>query len=221
MGREVGAVGDGHARPGVGRAAGNLRAMSAAGPAPVAAPAAPAPPPRPRTVRPVPLDEVAAVVDDRRLGAESGQIRPHAHRTGDHAGRGGPEVTGVTLRASDVRPGDLFAALPGARAHGADFAAEAIARGAVAVLTDPDGAHRISSPCAVADRPVTDRPVTAGPSPHRPASASPPPVGPPLTVFASPTATAPARRCSSTPTPAPCSAPWRRSSTATPRLTSG
>ncbi len=53
-----------------------------------------------------------------------------------------PDVTGVTLRASDVRPGDLFAALPGARAHGADFAADAIARGAVAVLTDPDGARR-------------------------------------------------------------------------------
>ena len=51
-------------------------------------------------------------------------------------------VTGVTLRAAEVRPGDLFAALPGARTHGADFAAEAIARGAVAVLTDPVGATR-------------------------------------------------------------------------------
>jgi UDP-N-acetylmuramoyl-L-alanyl-D-glutamate--2,6-diaminopimelate ligase len=51
-------------------------------------------------------------------------------------------VTGVTLRAAEVRPGDLFAALPGSRAHGADFAADAIAGGAVAVLTDPDGAAR-------------------------------------------------------------------------------
>lgn len=48
-------------------------------------------------------------------------------------------VTGVTLRAQDVRPGDLFAALPGATTHGARFAAEAIERGAVAVLTDAAG----------------------------------------------------------------------------------
>src|ERR1700739_4303674 len=48
-------------------------------------------------------------------------------------------VTGVTLRAQDVQPGDLFAALPGSSTHGARFAGEAIARGAVAVLTDAAG----------------------------------------------------------------------------------
>ncbi|GAA4299074.1 UDP-N-acetylmuramoyl-L-alanyl-D-glutamate--2,6-diaminopimelate ligase [Mycobacterium paraffinicum] len=48
-------------------------------------------------------------------------------------------VTGVTLRAQDVRPGDLFAALTGASTHGARFAAEAIEHGAVAVLTDAAG----------------------------------------------------------------------------------
>lgn len=48
-------------------------------------------------------------------------------------------VTGVTLRAQDVRPGDLFAALTGASTHGACYAAEAIERGAVAVLTDAAG----------------------------------------------------------------------------------
>ncbi len=47
------------------------------------------------------------------------------------------EVTGVTLSTRRVRPGDLYAGLPGARAHGADFAVEALAAGAVAVLTDP------------------------------------------------------------------------------------
>jgi UDP-N-acetylmuramoyl-L-alanyl-D-glutamate--2,6-diaminopimelate ligase len=51
-------------------------------------------------------------------------------------------VTGVTLRASDARPGDLFAALAGASAHGADFVAQASAAGAVAVLTDPAGRDR-------------------------------------------------------------------------------
>lgn len=52
-------------------------------------------------------------------------------------------VTGVTLRSQDVRPGDLFAALPGASAHGARFAADAVAAGAVAVLTDPAGADQL------------------------------------------------------------------------------
>jgi UDP-N-acetylmuramoyl-L-alanyl-D-glutamate--2,6-diaminopimelate ligase len=56
--------------------------------------------------------------------------------------RGAASVTGVTLRAADARHGDLFAALPGSRAHGADYAAAAVAAGAVAVLTDPEGARR-------------------------------------------------------------------------------
>ncbi|WP_165913096.1 UDP-N-acetylmuramoyl-L-alanyl-D-glutamate--2,6-diaminopimelate ligase [Tamaricihabitans halophyticus] len=51
-------------------------------------------------------------------------------------------VTGATLRAQHVLPGDLFAALPGARAHGADFAVDALAAGAAAVLTDEAGAAR-------------------------------------------------------------------------------
>src|SRR3954452_18142848 len=48
-------------------------------------------------------------------------------------------VTGVTLRSQDAQPGDLFAALPGASSHGGQHAADAIQRGAVAVLTDSDG----------------------------------------------------------------------------------
>src|SRR5688500_15062086 len=53
-------------------------------------------------------------------------------------------VSGVTLRSGDARPGDLFAALPGASAHGARFVDDALARGAVAVLTDRDGAARLN-----------------------------------------------------------------------------
>lgn len=49
-------------------------------------------------------------------------------------------VTGVTHASQEVRPGDLYAALPGARRHGAEFAAGAATAGAVAVLTDPAGA---------------------------------------------------------------------------------
>ena len=49
-------------------------------------------------------------------------------------------VTGVTLDSRSVRPGDLYAALPGANVHGARFVGAAIGLGAVAVLTDPAGA---------------------------------------------------------------------------------
>jgi UDP-N-acetylmuramoyl-L-alanyl-D-glutamate--2,6-diaminopimelate ligase len=48
-------------------------------------------------------------------------------------------VSGVTLDSRAVQPGDLYAALPGARAHGAAYCDDAVAAGAVAVLTDPDG----------------------------------------------------------------------------------
>ncbi|WP_231390325.1 UDP-N-acetylmuramoyl-L-alanyl-D-glutamate--2,6-diaminopimelate ligase [Nocardia sp. CNY236] len=52
----------------------------------------------------------------------------------------GVSVTGIEQRSQAILPGDLFAALPGARAHGARFARDAIARGAVAILTDAAGA---------------------------------------------------------------------------------
>jgi UDP-N-acetylmuramoyl-L-alanyl-D-glutamate--2,6-diaminopimelate ligase len=63
-------------------------------------------------------------------------------------------VTGCTHDSRDVQPGDLYAALPGSRAHGADFADQAAAAGAVAVLTDPAGAERVGGlPVLVADAP--------------------------------------------------------------------
>ncbi|MDP3968649.1 MAG: UDP-N-acetylmuramoyl-L-alanyl-D-glutamate--2,6-diaminopimelate ligase [Nocardioides sp.] len=58
-------------------------------------------------------------------------------------GAGDVRVTGVTLASQRTTPGDLYAGLPGARAHGADFAADAIGRGAVAVLTDAAGQDRL------------------------------------------------------------------------------
>ena len=51
-------------------------------------------------------------------------------------------VTGVTLDSRAVRPGDLYAALPGTRTHGAAYCDQAVAAGAVAILTDPDGRDR-------------------------------------------------------------------------------
>jgi UDP-N-acetylmuramoyl-L-alanyl-D-glutamate--2,6-diaminopimelate ligase len=57
----------------------------------------------------------------------------------------GVPVTGVTLRAQDVLPGDLFAALPGSSTHGARYAGDAIQRGAVAVLTDAAGVAEMAT----------------------------------------------------------------------------
>jgi UDP-N-acetylmuramoyl-L-alanyl-D-glutamate--2,6-diaminopimelate ligase len=55
-------------------------------------------------------------------------------------GLSGPAgVTGITHDSRLVRPGDLYAALPGRRFHGARFCPEAAAAGAAAVLTDPAG----------------------------------------------------------------------------------
>lgn len=54
------------------------------------------------------------------------------------------QVSSVEIAASEVLPGCLFAALPGRNVHGAAFIAEAMSRGAVAVLTDADGARMAS-----------------------------------------------------------------------------
>jgi UDP-N-acetylmuramoyl-L-alanyl-D-glutamate--2,6-diaminopimelate ligase len=51
-------------------------------------------------------------------------------------------LSGLTLDSRSVKPGDLYVALPGARVHGAAFCADAVAAGAVAVLTDPEGRAR-------------------------------------------------------------------------------
>ena len=72
--------------------------------------------------RPLPLARLAGLIGDPVGGPE-----------------GGTHVQGVTLASAEVRPGDLYAALPGARAHGVQYVGDAVSRGAVAVLTDPTG----------------------------------------------------------------------------------
>jgi UDP-N-acetylmuramoyl-L-alanyl-D-glutamate--2,6-diaminopimelate ligase len=49
-----------------------------------------------------------------------------------------PEITGVTADSRKVKPGFLFAALPGSKADGATFAARAVEAGAVAVIAEQD-----------------------------------------------------------------------------------
>jgi UDP-N-acetylmuramoyl-L-alanyl-D-glutamate--2,6-diaminopimelate ligase len=48
-------------------------------------------------------------------------------------------LIGITHDSTAVQPGDLYAALPGSRHHGAEFCEQAAAAGAVAVFTDPAG----------------------------------------------------------------------------------
>ncbi len=57
--------------------------------------------------------------------------------------RGGADarVTGLSVDSRDVRPGHLFAALPGTRVHGAEFIEYALRMGAGAILTDRAGAR--------------------------------------------------------------------------------
>ena len=71
-------------------------------------------------------------------------------------------VSGVTLRAQDVRPGDLFAALPGSSTHGARYAGDALDSGAVAVLTDAAGVAEM----AAKTRTTTTVPVLVHPNPR-------------------------------------------------------
>src|ERR1700744_6436762 len=58
-------------------------------------------------------------------------------------------IAGVTLRAQDVQPGDLFAALPGGATHGASFYGDAVERGAAAVLTDASGLAQLNRDAGV------------------------------------------------------------------------
>ncbi len=55
-------------------------------------------------------------------------------------GDGGVAVTGASVDSRTVHDGDLFGAFPGLKLHGATFAFDAVAAGAVAILTDDVGA---------------------------------------------------------------------------------
>ena len=68
----------------------------------------------------------------------------------------GIEVTGISLDTRRVSPGDIFVGLRGALRHGADLASVALEKGAVALLTDADGAalaESVGLPILVVDSP--------------------------------------------------------------------
>ncbi|MFM6971493.1 MAG: Mur ligase family protein [Rhodoluna sp.] len=54
-------------------------------------------------------------------------------------------LTGISMNTADLRPGDLFVAMPGKKTHGANFVEKAIELGAVAVVTDEAGKKLIGS----------------------------------------------------------------------------
>jgi UDP-N-acetylmuramoyl-L-alanyl-D-glutamate--2,6-diaminopimelate ligase len=63
-----------------------------------------------------------------------------------------PEIAGLTLDSRRVEPGFLFAALPGSRTDGRRYIDDAVARGAVAILTDDPKSYEA---LARRERPVT------------------------------------------------------------------
>ena len=68
-----------------------------------------------------------------QLGALIEAVRPRAVR-----GRTEAEITAVTYRADAVVPGALHVCVPGHTADGHDFAAEAVGRGAAALIVERD-----------------------------------------------------------------------------------
>jgi UDP-N-acetylmuramoyl-L-alanyl-D-glutamate--2,6-diaminopimelate ligase len=61
-------------------------------------------------------------------------------------------VSGIAQNASEIEPGDIFLALPGAKHHGIEFLDQAITNGAVAVITDLIGANQ-KLPTLIIDNP--------------------------------------------------------------------
>ncbi|MFC8502352.1 Mur ligase family protein [Pedococcus sp. NPDC057267] len=95
--------------------------------------------PRPASPHATPLSTLATLVGGTLVGADT-------------------PVTGVTLDSRDVCEGDLYAALPGATAHGASYAAGAAAQGAVAVLTDRAGGEVLDDTGVALPRVVVEQP---------------------------------------------------------------
>jgi UDP-N-acetylmuramoyl-L-alanyl-D-glutamate--2,6-diaminopimelate ligase len=75
--------------------------------------------------------------------------------------RGDPEICGLSADSRTIRPGFLFAALPGTRLDGRRFAVEAVARGAAAILTDDAAA--LNLPAEAAERVA----ILTADNPHR------------------------------------------------------
>ena len=67
------------------------------------------------------------------------QARPLSSLGLNARGLVNPQIRGLAVDSRDVKDGYLFAALPGARVHGAAFISDAVQMGAAVVLTDAKG----------------------------------------------------------------------------------
>ena len=70
----------------------------------------------------------------------------------------GPDaiLTGISMNTNDLRPGDLFVAMPGLKTHGAKYYEKALELGAAAIITDSEGSQLIpelSIPVAIIENP--------------------------------------------------------------------
>ena len=111
------------------------------------------------------LAGVSAAIPLRPTTPVETPLREVADRLGPAllALRGDPDttlLTGVTISSLRVCPGDLYVAPAGAQVHGASYAGRAVEGGAVAVLTDPEGAALLAAgptrpavPVLVVERP--------------------------------------------------------------------
>nr|WP_086053504.1 UDP-N-acetylmuramoyl-L-alanyl-D-glutamate--2,6-diaminopimelate ligase [Pseudoruegeria sp. SK021] len=70
-----------------------------------------------------------------------------------HSG-GETKITGLAIDSRSVKPGFLFAALPGSKVHGAEFVTYALRMGCAAILTDRDGAKIAAEAVQAAPVPV-------------------------------------------------------------------
>jgi UDP-N-acetylmuramoyl-L-alanyl-D-glutamate--2,6-diaminopimelate ligase len=82
---------------------------------------------------------VARPIEEFKRTVESVALIANATLSGDST----TVITGLAQSSNSVEQGDLFIALPGEKVHGVEFVKDAIARGAVAVLTDPEGALKV------------------------------------------------------------------------------
>ena len=86
---------------------------------------------RPRLTTGYPLDTLIQKLQNL-------EAQPHLALSGSR------NVTGISMDSRSVHEGDLYVALPGAKTHGASFAAAAVAAGAAGILTDAQGQRIIA-----------------------------------------------------------------------------
>lgn len=99
---------------------------------------------RPRQVRARTVRQVLGVLEAWQVPAQLHSNPTQLHSNVEQTGQAQQiSMSGITLASSRVAAGDLYVALSGASAHGADFVGQAVQAGAVAILTDAAGWQKL------------------------------------------------------------------------------